>query len=138
MSMVLRREPRSLIPDLIDWFESPFTTLRPYLAQAIRVEDYLEEDKYVLRAELAGLDPDKDIEVSIGAGYLTIRAERYDKAEGKQRSEFRYGTFTRTVSLPPAADEEQVTASYDAGILTVTVPLKDREKPETKRIPVAH
>jgi HSP20 family protein len=128
MSMVLRREPRSVIPDLIDWFESPFMTLRPYLAQAIRVEDYLEEDKYVLRADLAGLDPDKDIEVTVGAGYLTIKAERYDKAEGKQRSEFRYGTFSRMVSLPATADEDQVTAAYDKGILTVTVPLKDQEK----------
>ena len=138
MNMVLRREPRSVIPDLIDWFESPFTTLRPYLAQAIRVEDYLEEDKYVLRAELAGLDPDKDIEVTVGAGYLTIKAERYDKAEGKQRSEFRYGTFSRSVSLPAAADEDQVAAAYDKGILTVTVPLKGQEKQEAKRIAVAH
>jgi HSP20 family protein len=138
MSMVLRREPRSVIPDLIDWFESPFMTLRPYLAQAIRVEDYLEEDKYVLRADLAGLDPDKDIEVTVGAGYLTIKAERYDKAEGKQRSEFRYGTFSRMVSLPATADEDQVTAAYDKGILTVTVPLKDQEKAETKRIAVEH
>ena len=138
MNTVLRREPRSVIPDLIDWFESPFMTLRPYLVQAIRVEDYLEEDKYVLHAELAGLDPDKDIEVTVGAGYLTIKAERYDKAEARQRSEFRYGTFSRTVSLPATAVEDQVTAAYDKGILTVTVPLKGQDKPETKRITVEH
>jgi len=138
MSTLMRREPRSLIPDLLDWFESPFTTLRPYLAQAIRIEDYAEDDRYVIRAELAGIDPEKDIEVTVESGYLTIRAERYDKAEDKHRTEFRYGTFTRTVSLPGIADEEHVTAAYDKGILTVTVPFKGHEKLEATRIPVTH
>lgn len=138
MSTLMRREPRSLIPDLLDWFESPFLTLRPYLAQAIRIEDFAEEDRYVVRAEIAGIDPDKDIEVTVGSGYLTIKADRYDKTEGKHRSEFRYGTFTRTISLPGIADEEHVTASYDNGILTVTVPFKGHEKLDATRIPVTH
>jgi len=138
MSTLTRREPRSLIPELLDWFESPFMTLRPYLGQAIRVEDFAEEDSYIVRAELAGLDPDKDIEITVGSGYLTIKAERYDKAEGKHRSEFRYGTFTRTISLPGIADEAHATASYDNGILTVTVPFTGHEKLEATRVPVAH
>jgi hypothetical protein len=37
---ILHRNPKTVIPDLIDWFEEPFLTLRPYLAQATRVEDY--------------------------------------------------------------------------------------------------
>ena len=52
MSMLLRRDPRTVFPDLIEWFEEPFLTLRPYLAQPIRVEDYLEDDHYMVRAEL--------------------------------------------------------------------------------------
>jgi hypothetical protein len=57
MSTLLVRDPRTVFPDLIEWFEEPFLTLRPYLAQPIRVEDYLEGDHYVVRAELAGDRP---------------------------------------------------------------------------------
>ena len=68
MSTLLRRDPRTMFPDLVEWFEEPFMTLRPYLAQPIRVEDYLEHDHYIVRAELAGIDPEKDVEVTVGAG----------------------------------------------------------------------
>jgi HSP20 family molecular chaperone IbpA len=54
----------------------------------------------MIRAELAGIDPEKDVEVTAGSGYLTIRAERSDKIERKHRSEFRYGSFSRTMGLP--------------------------------------
>lgn len=136
MSALLRRDPRTMFPDLMDWFESPFVTLRPYLAQAIRIEDYTAGDHYVVRAELAGIDPAKDVEITVGDGYLTIRAERTEKAEGKHRSEFRYGSFSRTVPLPPAADEDKVTADYRDGILTVTVGMKSEKKAAVKKIEV--
>jgi len=132
MSALLRRDPRTMFPDLVDWFEAPFMTLRPYLAQPIRIEDYVEDDHYVIRAELAGIDPEKDGEITVGSGYLTIRAERADKTEGKHRSEFRYGSFTRSMTLPPTANEDDVTASYRDGILTISVGLK-AEKTESAR-----
>lgn len=56
MTITLRRDPRTVIPDFIDWFEEPFLTLRPYLGQAIRIEDYTEDGHYVVRAEIAGID----------------------------------------------------------------------------------
>jgi len=132
MSALLRRDPRTMFPDLVDWFEAPFMTLRPYLAQPIRIEDYVEDDHYVIRAELAGIDPEKDVEITVGSGYLTIRAERADKTEGKHRSEFRYGSFTRSMTLPPTANEDDVTAGYRDGILTISVGLK-AEKTESAR-----
>jgi len=136
MSALLRRDPRAMFPELVEWFEEPFMTLRPYLAQPIRVEDYLEDDHYVVRAELAGIDPAKDVEVTVGAGYLTIRAERHDKTEGKHRSEFRYGSFTRSLPLPPNADEDDIKATYYDGILTVSVALKVEKKEPVKKIEV--
>jgi HSP20 family protein len=136
MSNLLRRDPRTIFPDLVDWFEEPFLTLRPYLAQPIRVEEYVEGDHYMIRAELAGLDPEKDVEVTVGSGYLTIRAERSDKTEGKHRSEFRYGSFSRTMGLPANADEDAVTASYRDGILTIAVGLKTEQKVSAKKIEV--
>lgn len=136
MSIVLRRNPRAMVPDLVDWFEEPFLTLRPYLGQPIRIEDYTEDGHYVVRAEIAGIDPEKELEVSVGAGYLTIHAERSAKVEGKHRSEFRYGSFSRTLELPPGADADDVTADYTDGILTIKVAVKGEQPETTKKIQV--
>jgi HSP20 family protein len=136
MSTLLRRDPRGMFPELVEWFEEPFMTLRPYLAQAIRVEDFVEDDHYVVRAELPGIDPAKDVEVTVGAGYLTIRAERHDKTEGKHRSEFRYGSFTRSLPLPANADEDDVKATYHDGILVVSVGIKVEKKEPVKKIEI--
>jgi len=136
MSALLHRDPKTLFPDLVDWFEEPFLTLRPYLAQSIKVEEYVEDDHYLIRAELAGIDPEKDVQVTVGSGYLTIHAERSDKIEGKHRSEFRYGSFSRTLTLPVNADEDAVTASYRDGILTVSVGLKTEEKASARKIEI--
>jgi HSP20 family protein len=128
MSTLLHRDPKTLVPDLVDWFEEPFITLRPYLAQPIRVEEYVEGDRYIIRAELAGIDPERDVEVTVGSGYLTIRAERSETTQGKHRSEFRYGSFSRSLALPANADEDDITAGYRDGILTVSIALKSAEK----------
>jgi len=136
MSALLHRDPKTLFPDLVDWFEEPFLTLRPYLARSIKVEEYVEGDHYLIRAELAGIDPEKDVQVTVGSGYLTIHAERSDKIEGKHRSEFRYGSFSRTLTLPVNADEDAVTASYRDGILTVSVGLKTEEKASARKIEI--
>ncbi len=136
MSTLLHRDPKTIVPDLVDWFEEPFLTLRPYLAQPIRVEEYMEDGHCLIRAELAGFDPEKDVEVTVGSGYLTIHAERSDKIAGKRRSEFRYGSFSRTLPLPANADEDAVTASYRDGILTISVGLKTDHPASAKKIEV--
>ena len=136
MNTILRRDPRTVIPDFIDWFEEPFLTLRPYLGQPIRIEDYTEDGHYVVRAEIAGIDPEKELEVSAGAGYLSIRAQRSDEVEGKHRSEFRYGSFSRTIELPPRADADDVTAEYANGILTVKVAIKGEHQEVVRSVPI--
>ncbi|MCL2534517.1 MAG: Hsp20/alpha crystallin family protein [Nocardiaceae bacterium] len=119
---------RSVFPDLSDLFDSlPVTGFRPpFGGNLIRVEERVAEDKYVLRAELPGLDPD-DIEVSVNDGRLTIEAERSEETSESGRSEFSYGSFNRTVTLPPGADEDQVVATYAKGILEVTVALVSKD-----------
>lgn len=137
MSTVPHRNPKTMVPDLIEWFEEPFLTLRPYLGQAIKVEDYAEDGHYVIRAEVAGIDPEKELEVTAGAGYLTIRAVRPGRIEDKHRTEFRYGPLRRTVPLPPAADADDVTAGYDKGILTIKLGIKGERREGRKRIQVS-
>lgn len=137
MSALTRREPRGLFPDLFDWLDSPFSMLRPFMARPMRLEDYIEDGHYVVRAELPGLDPEKQVEVTVSNGILTIHAERHEETETKHRSEFYYGVFSRHVPLPEGADENDVTATYDKGILQVTVGLKKKEKKAAGRqIPV--
>jgi HSP20 family protein len=137
MSIILHRDPKTVVPDLIDWFEEPFLTLRPYLGQAIKVEDYTEDGRYVVRAEVAGIDPEKELEVWAGAGYLTIRAVRSGKVEDKHRTEFRYGSFSRTVQLPADADTDDVTAGYANGILTIKLGLKGQRPVDMKKVQVS-
>ena len=137
MSTLTHREYRGPFMDIFDWLESPWTVLRPAASQPMRLEDCIHDGTYVLRAELPGVDPEKDIEVTVAKGVLTISAHRHEETEGKHRSEFRYGAFARRVTLPEGADQDHIRASYDKGVLEVVVTLKDQgaEKAQ-KRIPV--
>ncbi|MEV4351453.1 Hsp20/alpha crystallin family protein [Actinoplanes sp. NPDC049596] len=115
MSALLPR----LLGDMTDWFEVDFPRPLP----AIRFEDRLSEDEYVLRAELPGIDPEKDIEITAVNKVLTVRAERREEEQNRHRSEFRYGSLQRSVRLPEHADEDAIKATYRKGILEITVPL---------------
>ena len=127
---------RAMFPDLAGWLESPWAGPPPFLAgQVFRLEESIREDRYVIRAELPGLDPGTDIEVTVDGRILTIRAERRQQDNGPSRSEFRYGSLTRAVRLPAGVDPADVTARYDKGVLEVSVPA-GAVKPEGTRIPV--
>jgi len=95
----------------------------------IRIEDFVEDNRYQVHAEIPGIDPEKDVEITVSDGVLVIKAERSEEKKDKHRSEFRYGSLVRTIRLPMAADEGKVTASYSDGILTVTIPLTEVKKP---------
>lgn len=79
----------------------------------------------VVRLELPGLDVAKDVTVEVDRGRLVVRGERRDergeKANGRIRSEVRYGAFRREFGLPKQVSAEAISASYDAGVLTVRV-----------------
>ena len=137
MSTLTRKDYRGPFADLFDWLESPLTMLHPMSAQAMRMEDYVKDGRYVVRAELPGLDPEKELDVKVASGVLSIKADRHEHAEDKHHSEFRYGSFARHIALPASADEEHIQASYDKGILEVVVDLKTKGSPATERkIPV--
>jgi len=126
----------ALFPDLADWLESPWSGPPPFLiGQVFRVEEAIRDDSYVIRAELPGLDPENDIEVTVDGRILTIRAERRQQGNGPHRSEFRYGSLTRTIRLPARVDAADVSARYDKGILEVSVPVVE-VKPKGTQIPI--
>lgn len=130
MNQPERSSGRSVIPDFRDLFDMLPTMggLHPALdLHGIRVEDRIEDGTYVLRAELPGIDVDQDLELKVHNGLLTIEAQRSEQESGGGRSEFRYGSFTRTVALPTGAREDTIDASYNNGILTVRVELSTPE-----------
>jgi HSP20 family molecular chaperone IbpA len=126
-------------PDLLDWLDSPWSAVLPFgPAHTFRVEDYTEDGTYTIRAELPDLDPEKDVEVTVESGMLTIHAEHREETKQDRHTEFKYGSLTRTVTLPAGADPDQITASYDKGILKVTVPVPEEAKPAARKVVVGH
>jgi HSP20 family protein len=96
------------------------------MTPSIKVEQYLDGDTLVVRAEVPGINPDKDVDVSVSEGMLNIQVEREEKSEHTSktgyRSEFRYGSFQRSIALPHGAKEEDIIASYKDGVLEVRAP----------------
>jgi HSP20 family protein len=137
MTGLAHRENRGFPPDIFAWLEAPFVSPRPVAAQAMRMEETMAGGRYVVRAELPGVDPAKDMEVSMSKGILTVRAERREEMEGQHRSEFRYGTFIRHVALPVTADANDIKANYHWGILEISIGLHDADEGKAgRRIPV--
>jgi HSP20 family protein len=87
-------------------------------------EAHRDGDDAVIRLELPGVSTD-DVTVEVKGRHLVIsgsrRDEREEQTEGRRFSEFRYGSFSRSFRLAPSVTAEDVSASYDAGVLTVRV-----------------
>ncbi|MBX9421608.1 Hsp20/alpha crystallin family protein [Streptomyces lateritius] len=130
----------SLFPDFNDWFNREFPGLpgwRPATAaHSIPVEVTSGDGVYVLRAELPGMDPDDDIGITVDDNLITVSAEHSESEEDKEHSEFRYGSFRRTVRLPVTIPADDVKASYADGILTIRIPMPDQETTSVRTIPV--
>ena len=127
---------RPSMPSLVDWFEEfPFSPWAQQNEHGIRVEEYSEDGDYTVKAELPGIDPDEDLDITVDHGVLTVRAERREEKKDGKRSEFRYGAFTRSLRLPAGVKEDDIKADYHDGVLTVTVPTMPVEE-RVKHIPI--
>jgi len=118
---------------LVFWPEEGDTT--------IRVDEYQDNGTRVIRAEMPGIDPEKDVEVTVSDGMLHISAQRMaeEKSETKHYAhrELRYGSFSRDLPLPEGCDAADVKATYKNGILEFRIPVPVAKKVEPKKIPVA-
>ena len=142
MSNLTRREQRAYVcPDLMDMLDMPFwgwrqsggPGSRPHTPRA---EDYVADGSYVVRLELPGIDPATDVDISVVGETLQVTAQRETAKREERRTEFRYGAFSRTVPLPPGVTAGEVSASYDKGILTITMPLPDAATTARRKVPV--
>jgi len=98
------------------------------------------EHELVLKAELPDMSRE-DIEITVDNGTLTIKGEKKFASDVKDdqyhRVERRYGTFSRSFSLPPAVDPGKVAADYKNGVLTVRLPMREEAKPRQIKVDVA-
>lgn len=90
------------------------------------------EDRFEVTVDLPGLEPDR-VNVTFEDGMLTITGSREFSAEEKEatyhRIERSFGTFARSIRLPRTADVEKIDASFDKGVLSITVPKVEAAKP---------
>jgi HSP20 family protein len=105
------------------------STLRRWMPAMDLVE---ADDHYVLRADLPGMTED-DVKIEFEDGTLTVsgerKAEHESKGEGYHRVERAFGSFSRSLTLPKGIDAEAVTASFDRGVLEVSIPKPEERKP---------
>jgi HSP20 family protein len=115
-------------------FGSSLLSSRTGTDWAPALDAFVDDGKLHVRLELPGIDPDADVDIEVENGVLRVSGERkHDETregDGWYRREMHYGSFERRIALPDGVDASDVQASYDAGVLDITVPLP--EKPKTK------
>jgi HSP20 family molecular chaperone IbpA len=120
LTLWTRRDPFAEFDALVQRVLAPRPTGFVPAAEVTR-----DGDDAVVRVELPGLDAEKDVTVEVDRGRLVVRGERRDersdKQDGRTWREVRYGSFRRSFALPAHVTAEAVSASYDAGVLSVRV-----------------
>src|SRR5438309_9762582 len=103
------------------------------------VDVYEDEHNVTVKIEVPGID-EKDIDVRVENNTLTVHGERKfekeEKEENYRRVERQYGSFTRTFALPQTVESEKVSATYDQGVLKITLPKKAEAKPKQIKVNV--
>ena len=116
---------------LKDW--ESFATLRP------AIQSYVDGDKFTVRVELPGIDPNK-VDIKVIGGLLTVRGSRDQKSETKKndfyRREIRYGSFERSMSLPEGIKADDLKATYRDGILELTATIPKEAAPKEVKIEI--
>ena len=144
--MALHSEVNRLFDDVFRGFDLPsfgrFATWPSSRSSAWSMNwpnvEITEGDKeFRVIAEVPGLE-EKDMEILLDDGVLTLRGEKKSEAEEKERqfSERFYGRFERRIPLGPEVEEDRVAANFKNGVLTVTLPKTERAQSKAKRIAI--
>ncbi|UKA64685.1 Hsp20/alpha crystallin family protein [Arthrobacter sp. FW306-04-A] len=107
---------------------------------SLRTEQYQEGDTLVIRVDLPGIDPERDVDISVSDDTLHIDARREENAEhvAKKgyRSELRYGERSRSIPLPRGVSKDGIVATYEDGVLEIRVQLPEQSESPTAKIRV--
>lgn len=122
--------------NLFNWPSSPAIWRRMpsmEMAWAPAIDVFEKNDRFVVKAELPGMKQ-KDINVSVVSNSLTIRGERTAESEVEREdyyySERSYGSFSRSIDIPPDVDAKKIEANYDDGVLEIDLPKIPGTKPK--------
>lgn len=134
-----QKEINRMFDDLFDGF--PLTSLREkregFFVPRVNVSETDKEIK--VSAELPGMD-EKEIEVSLNRGMLTIKGEKKEEKEDQGRHyyymERSSGSFRREIPVPEGVDHDKINASFKKGVLRVTIPLLPEAQSRRKSIPI--
>ena len=139
--MALHREMNRLIDDAFRGFETRMPSLGGFSAAgaswpSVEISDAEKEIR--VTAEIPGMD-EKDVEVLLDDGVLTLRGEKRSETEDKDKqfSERFYGRFERRIPLGYEVEEDKVNAAFHNGVLTVTLPKTQRAQAKAKRIAIS-
>jgi len=120
-----------------DFFRGPRLVPWESAESVFPLDVYETEESLVVKAPLPGVRPE-DVDISITEGILTIKGESKSEEEVKRedyhRRELRYGSFCRSVPLPAQVEHDKAEASFEQGILTVTLPKSEEVKPKTIKV----
>jgi len=137
---IVRYEPWSLVNRLHqsldqifgDTLNSPEASSASSVAWVPRVDIYEEKDRFVVLADVPGVEP-KDIDITAENGVLTVRgerrAEKRETENGFERVERVTGTFLRRFTLPEGANTDSIKAKQTNGVLEVTIPKQPQLQP---------
>src|SRR5690349_13061428 len=136
--MLMRTDPfRELDRLTQQLLHTPGTWSRP---SPMPMDAYREGEEYVIALDLPGVSPDA-IDVDVERNMLTVKAERRPVAKADdvqmELSERPLGVFSRQVVLADTLDTERIKADYEAGVLTLRIPIAERAKPRKISIGVA-
>lgn len=135
--MNLRDQMDRLFEDTFSLLPSTRTRFQTPRIWGLQMDVSETDDAYIVKAAIPGITPD-DLEITLTNNVLTIKGEieADDEQEGKvvHMRELRYGSFSRSLTLPDQVNADEVEANVENGILTVFVPKSEGSKP--KRIPV--
>jgi len=122
--------------DLFDRFLGGRLT-RQEAGNAPVLESYVDSGKFIVRVDLPGIDP-KNVEITATRDQLTIRGKREHQQEELGRDfihrEVAYGSFERVVQLPAGINPDEIKASYNNGVLELSVPLPEQSR--TRKVPI--
>jgi HSP20 family protein len=106
---------------------------------SLSIDVIRRDDSIVIRADIPGIDPD-EVEIEVDDGVLTVSGEHSSEQEEKDehyvRRERHFGSFSRSMTLPPGADPDAIEATTANGVLEVTIPVP-KEKPKKVEIKAA-
>ncbi len=127
--------------DMTRFFDDmwPTGTFRSLAGMVPAIDVYEDADNVFVETPLPGVDPEK-VTVSVENDVLTIegKSQRKSEVEDKKfyRKEVSYGSFHRAVALPSAVKGEAAKATYEKGVLKVSIPKEERAKPKTVKVEV--